>query len=133
MPVRPWELSVSAVLARTEALLNRDAISQVNRLTTSFANSSAIGASVQDDTMHAPFAALVEWNVRENYVSRSLLQARVTYDDAQHLSGAELLDEMARRAPPAPLTRWAIAHKRRFRRERDLSQFGRTCNQAAGS
>jgi hypothetical protein len=53
------------VLARTEALLNRDAISPVNRLTTSFANSSAMAASVQDATMHALFAALVQWNVRE--------------------------------------------------------------------
>jgi hypothetical protein len=35
--VRPWELSVCAVLARTEALLKREAISPVNGLTTSFA------------------------------------------------------------------------------------------------
>jgi hypothetical protein len=43
--------------------------------------------------MHALFAALVQWNVRENYVSQSSLQARVTYDDAQHLPGAELVGE----------------------------------------
>jgi hypothetical protein len=36
-----------AVFAKTETLLNRDAILAVNPLTTSFANSSPIAASVQ--------------------------------------------------------------------------------------
>jgi hypothetical protein len=53
-----------AAVARADALLSRDAISPVNCATTCFVNSSAMSASVQDDTMHAPFAALVEWNVR---------------------------------------------------------------------
>jgi hypothetical protein len=34
-------------------------------LTNSVENSSAIGTSVQDATMHAPFAALVQSNVQE--------------------------------------------------------------------
>jgi hypothetical protein len=43
--------------------------------------------------MHALFATLVQLNVRENYASRPSLQARVNYDDAQHLPGAELVGE----------------------------------------
>jgi hypothetical protein len=51
-------------VARAEALFSRDAISPVNCATTLLTNSSAIGASVQDATMHALFAAVVEWKVR---------------------------------------------------------------------
>jgi hypothetical protein len=54
----------SAVIPRVS--LKRDAISPLNCATTLLANSSAMAASVQDGTMHALFAALVEWNVRQN-------------------------------------------------------------------
>ena len=53
------------MVARAEALLNRDAISPVKRLTTSLQILRPFGASVQDATMHAPFAALVQSNVRD--------------------------------------------------------------------
>jgi hypothetical protein len=52
------------------ALLNREAISPVKRLTNSVENSCAMAASVQDGTMHAPFGALVQWNVRETGENR---------------------------------------------------------------
>jgi hypothetical protein len=64
--VRPCELRLSAAVARAEALFSRDAISPVNCATTLLANSLTRSASVQDDTMHAPFAAEVEWNVRKS-------------------------------------------------------------------
>jgi hypothetical protein len=53
------------VVASSDTLPNRDAISPVKRLTTSLANSAVISASVQDATMHAPFAPAVQSNVRE--------------------------------------------------------------------
>jgi hypothetical protein len=59
---QPLRIERCAVVARADALLNRDAIWSVKRLTTSFVN-LAVPASVQDASMHAPFAAEVEWNV----------------------------------------------------------------------
>jgi hypothetical protein len=56
------------VVASAEALLNREAISPVKRSTTVVENSSAMALSVQDATMHAPFATLVQSNVRENAI-----------------------------------------------------------------
>ena len=53
------------LVSNAEASPNRDAISPVKRLTTSIENSCAIGASLEDATMHASFALLVQSNVRE--------------------------------------------------------------------
>ena len=53
---------------QVSGLPKRDAISPVKRLTNSVENSLAIGASVQDATMHAPFAALVQSKVQKSYI-----------------------------------------------------------------
>jgi hypothetical protein len=74
----------------------------VKRLTTSVENSSAIGASVQDATMHALFAALVQSNVRETSTSSAVFNQgtarRLLFRVHEQLRGAELaqvLSEMA--------------------------------------
>jgi hypothetical protein len=55
-----------AFRSKFDVLFKRDAISPVKRSTISAINSSAIGVSIQDSTMHALFEALVQSDVRKS-------------------------------------------------------------------